>query len=473
MKICVVGSGISGLSAAWLLSKKYPNEVHLYEANDYLGGHTNSVEIVGADRKYPFAVDTGFIVYNDHNYPNLKAMFRTLGVKTEPSDMSFGLSVADGKLEWSSDGLGTVFAQWKNLFSPSHWAMLRDIMRFQKDALTIIDKKEFEDMTLQEFLESRGYSQSFIDNYILPVISAVWSSPMRGVLNFPAQTLMQFMHNHQLLQIMDRPQWRTVSLGSWEYVKKIKQELDGNGCTIKLSTPVTSVKREKKGDKLILTVKDVHGGEQTFDHVVFACHADQVLQVLDASKEEKDLLSVFQYSTNVAILHSDESFMPKIKSVWSSWNYLRENFDQGSKGTLTYWMNRLQPFLPVTMPLFVTLNPYKEPNPRKVHKKILYTHPIYVPKVVKSQKKLRESPGKNGVHFIGAYCGFGFHEDGLLGGLRAATELGAECPWTIDHRRYVTASMENPLGSSTIADWVVLIICFIIMLVAVFYLLTA
>jgi predicted NAD/FAD-binding protein len=291
-------------------------------------------------------------------------MFKHLGVKIEASDMSFALSINEGELEWAGQGPSAVFAQKKNLVSPSFLMMLWDIFRFAGDAPRVLsnaNRKEFDDMTLGEFLKKENYSQGFITNYILPITSAVWSTPMKGVLDFPVKTLFQFYHNHRALQIFDRPQWKTVTGGSWEYVRAIEKIFKENNGEVRLNCGVTKVQR--KNNQVI--IRDSQGIESVFDKVIFACHGDTALSILaDPSAEEKNFLSQFAYTTNVAYLHQDEALMPKIRGTWASWNYLMQdfNFEKNPQTTLTYWMNRLQPFLPSDFPLFVTVNPYRRPE---------------------------------------------------------------------------------------------------------------
>jgi len=335
----------------------------------------------------------------------------------------------------------------------------------------ILDKAEFAQMSMQEYLSKNGYSSYFIENYLLPITAAIWSTPLSGMLNFPAQTLVQFMHNHQMLQVHNRPKWRTVTNGCREYVKKIRQQMETNGVTIKLNNPVTAVKREEKSGKLKVIVTDKNGTNE-FDRVVLACHGDTSFQILkDPTPEESKLLSNFKYSKNVAVLHSDEKLMPRLKKVWSSWNYLRDGSgkDKEKSIMLSYWMNRLQPFLPKNFPLFVTLNPTFQPEPSKVFKTIVYEHPIYIPQGVTSQKQLQNSNGSKGLHFVGAYCGFGFHEDGLLAGLRAAESLGGKCPWSVDNSRYVSAAYHPALPNAIGLDALSMLLSLLVFFIALYF----
>jgi len=437
-RIAIVGSGIAGLSCAYLISKEssFQRKITLYEREDYLGGHSNTVDFEDQEKKRIISVDTGFIVYNELNYPNLTRFFKESNVTTENSDMSFGFS-QNGFVEWAGESLSTVFAQPKNLFSIAFWYMLRDITRFGREAPRILGKKEYEKITVGEYLKINKYSQGFIEYYLLPMTSAIWSTSVKDMDEFPIQTMIHFMHNHQMLQINNRPQWKTVTNGSREYVRKIQQHLEKSNADIRLSTPVISVRREEKEGNVTILVTERSGKIEVYDKIVFACHADTALSILqDPTSEEKNFLNCFPYSTNIAYLHSDESLMPQIRKVWSSWNYLM--FDK-STIILSYWMNRLQPFLPKDQTLIITLNPHKKP--KNIIKEIKYEHPQYLPKSIDAQKKLQEYQGKKNTYYCGAYCGFGFHEDGFISGARVAKFFGSS--WNLDLTRYEYAPIEK------------------------------
>eukprot|EP01119_Soliformovum_irregulare_P000760 TRINITY_DN10558_c0_g1_i1.p1 TRINITY_DN10558_c0_g1~~TRINITY_DN10558_c0_g1_i1.p1 ORF type:complete len:498 (-),score=103.45 TRINITY_DN10558_c0_g1_i1:9-1466(-) len=483
MRIAVVGSGVSGLSCSWMLSNNLDHKVVLYESGDYLGGHTNTVDVKAPDGK-TIAVDTGFIVYNELNYPNLVAMFRELGVETIDSDMSFALSVnrlgESRPYEWAGDNLRTVFPDVSYLFSPFHWRMLWGIMRFNRESLEILTREGDDDITTQQWLDEHGFSAEFTNNYLLPITASVWSVTMKKALEFPFKSLIQFMHNHRLLQTFNRPQWKTVQGGSREYVKKIKERLNQNKVDIRLKTPVKSLHRIPKNGKDVVSICDVNGKVEEFDHVVLACHADTALKMIqDPTAYEKRVLGVFKYSKNTAHLHSDISLLPMRSHLWSAWNFMRPDAKTYDL-VLSYWMNRLQTFLPKDFPLIVTLNPHQQIPKDKLHKVIEYEHPIYVPQVVPAQKEIQKTNGSGTVSLIGAYTGFGFHEDGLLSGLRTARALGGKCLWNIDESRYETANhgkqngfktSEAPIGVSSLftLDWIVMMLCFGCAFVAIKY----
>jgi predicted NAD/FAD-binding protein len=414
VKIAVVGSGISGLGAAWALSRHH--DVTVYEADARLGGHANTSEVDDAGRSVP--VDTGFIVYNERNYPNLVRLFGSLGVETEPSDMSFSVSLDGGAFEYRARALG-LLAQPSNLLRPSYRRMVRDIVRFSRQAKTLVGTDPVE--STGSWLVRAGYSDAFRDRFLLPMVACIWSSNLEGMLSYPAATMAAFLDNHGLLDLGDRPQWRTVHGGSRGYVRRIAAGLDD----VRLATPVTSVTR---GPESVL-VADANGGRERFDHVVLATHADTSLAVLgaDASAEERRLLGAFGYQRNVAVLHRDAALMPRRRRAWSSWNYLAKTSPAGTRGvSLTYWMNLLQN-LDTERPVFVTLNPIVEP--REQVASFVYHHPQYDRASVEAQAALPSVQGVQRTWFCGSYCGYGFHEDGLRSGLEVAASLGAPAPW--------------------------------------------
>ncbi|GAA0788680.1 NAD(P)/FAD-dependent oxidoreductase [Marinobacterium sediminicola] len=426
LKIAVIGSGISGLSAAWLLNKQH--QVTLFEKDDRPGGHSNTVNVSTPHGE--MAVDTGFIVYNPVNYPNLVEFFHALGVPSQKTDMSFGVSINQGQIEYSGCGLGGLFAQKLNLFRFGHWQMITDLLRFYREAPSLITAPEVQTQTLGEMLASRGYGQAFIHRHLIPMGAAIWSTPADQMLDYPAVTFLRFCQNHGLVQLKDRPQWRTVTGGSREYVNRICSEL-GDG--VRLNSRIHKIHRNK--GKVI--VEFLHGGSETFDHVVLACHADQALGLLaEPTAEEQRLLSAFPYQRNRALLHTDERLMPRRRAAWASWNYLTDS--RGTSGqhpdaiSVTYWMNNLQ-HLPHEHPVFVTLNPLEEPADGKILRSFLYDHPVFSLESIAAQKEIWSLQGRQNTWFCGAYFGYGFHEDGLQAGLAVAEQLGGQQrPWTLD-----------------------------------------
>lgn len=422
--IAVIGSGISGLSAAWLLSRS--SRVTLFEKAPVLGGHTNTAIATTADGDVP--VDTGFIVFNEKNYPNLTALFAHLGVETAASSMSFAVSLDSGRMEYSGNQLNGLFGQRRNILRLEHWQLVSDILRFFRQAERDVAKCP-KDMSIGEFLEKHGYSRAFIDDHILPMSAAIWSTPSRGMLAFPAHTFIAFFANHSLLQVGNRPTWRTVKGGSRRYLHALLGDADIEAVT---DAGISRVRRDEKG----VDIDFADGTTRRFDQVVMACHADQALALLeDRSDAEARLLGNFRYVTNHAVLHSDTSFMPRRRHLWSSWNYLRSGAGEDNL-SLTYWMNRLQP-LPTTSPLFVTLNPHREFAPGSVQYRVDYEHPLFDAPAISAQSDLWQIQGVNRTWFAGAWMGYGFHEDGLQAGLEIAERIGPVArPWTVPNQRY-------------------------------------
>lgn len=416
-KIAVLGSGVSGLSAFWLLSKAH--DVTLFEQGDYAGGHSNTVVVGDAD---PVAVDTGFIVYNEPAYPNLSRLFQELNVETKPTEMTFAVSTGNGKLEYAGNDFFTLFAQPKNFFSRRFWSMLLDIKRFYAEAPGHID--EMEGVSLGDYLDAHGYGAPFREDHLYPMAAAIWSLPARQVADYPARAFTSFCENHGLLKITGRPLWRTVVGGSREYVKKLIEPAKEQ---VRLNAQVRRVTRDPEG--VLVEWRD---GAERFDHVVIAAHADQALAMLaDPSDDEKRLLSCFKYSRNETILHGDAALMPKLRSIWSSWNYISAGPD--APLSVTYWMNRLQG-LPDSRPLFVTLNAVAPPREELIYRRFLYEHPIFDLAAIRAQRDLWSIQGVRRTWFCGAYFGSGFHEDGLQAGLAVAEQLGGvRRPWTVEH----------------------------------------
>lgn len=421
LKIAVVGSGISGLSAAWLLAQRH--QVTVYERAERLGGHSNTVMAEVEGKQIP--VDTGFIVFNRKTYPNLTALFAHLGVAAGHSDMSFGVSLDGGATEYHCGGLEGIFAQKKNLFSPRHWLMIRDIIRFQREARADIIRFGGATISLGDYLDLAGYSAAFRDDHLLPMAGAIWSTSPADTLAYPAQALIGFFDNHGLMTLEKDVLWETVVGGSKCYVDKLAKGLE-----VRLDCPVTAIRRT--GSAVIIS--DESGRAETFDHVVLASHADQSLDLLaDADGEEKSLLSSFRYSRNLAVLHTDESFMPRSRKVWSSWNFTGRRNAPKDCVAITYWMNRLQN-LPVKTPVLVTLNPERAPRHGSLLYSEVYHHPVFDPKTALAQKNLWSLQGRRNTWFCGAYFGAGFHEDGLQAGLAVAEQLGGvKRPWQVEN----------------------------------------
>ena len=416
MRIAVIGSGISGNVAAYLLAPHH--EVTVYEKRDRKGGHSATKHVDYDGDGKTIAVDTGFIVYNLFNYPGLTGLFEELGVDTMDSNMSFAFSSEKGRFEWSGQSLATVFAQKRNIFNPRFWGMLRGIFKFNKLAARDFEAGNLGDMSLGEWLQRYGFSQVFQKRYLLPMGSAIWSTPADQMLDFPAASFLQFFYNHRLINA-DRPQWRTVVGGSQQYVEKLTESFDS---AIRLSDEVTQIMRTPKGVE-VTTAQ----GTQIYDHVIMATHSDQALAILnDADANEKEVLSAVRYLPNQVYLHRDESLMPKRKKTWSAWNYLShdvpENKAQLPIMTVTYWMNRLQN-LDESRPLFVTLNPPTPPAEALTFGHYVYDHPQYDRAALAAQAKLPSLQGQNNTWFCGAWTGYGFHEDGLQSALEVCRGL--------------------------------------------------
>ena len=423
LDIAVIGTGISGMAAAWLLSARH--RVTVYEKSLRLGGHTNTVEVPSASGAVP--VDTGFIVYNERNYPNLAALFRHLEVPTQVSDMSFAVSLDQGRLEYAGTGLGTLFAQRSNLFRPRFWVMLRDLLRFYRAAPYLLDDPGHEALTLGAYLESHHYSRAFIEDHLLPMAAAIWSAPMATMRSHPAASFVRFCQNHGLLSVLgERPVWRTVTGGSREYVSRLTARYAGR---VRLGCAVRALHRGADH----VRVDDVRGGAARFDHAVSASHADEALAMLsDPSAEERNLLGAFRYERNLAILHNDSGLMPRRRAVWSGWNYLGQRKSGGDRALcVTYWLNRLQG-IPEDESWFMTLNPHRPPRPDSIHRSFLYDHPIFDAEAPHAQRALWRLQGRRNTWFCGAYFGAGFHEDGLQAGLAVAEALGGlRRPWLV------------------------------------------
>jgi uncharacterized protein len=425
MRIAVIGTGIAGNAAAWILSKRYP--VTVYDREFRPGGHSHTVTIDYDGEQV--AVDTGFIVYNELNYPDLTALFNHLGVETIESSMSFAVTADAGRFEWKGGGdnwLETakgLFAQRRNLLSPSYLWMLRDILTFNHQSREDYAAGLLGGLTLGEYFRKRHFAPRLLTDYLAPMGAAIWSAPSSEMLDFPAENFVAFFNNHRLLQY-DRPVWRTVKGGSRHYVEKLTAAFRDR---LRLGCAVTGLERTPHG----VVVHDSHGRKETYDHVVIAAHSDQALSMLtDADQRERAILGAIGYAPNAVYLHRDVRLMPKRRSAWASWNFLRWPREGTVENdvAVTYWMNNLQG-IDVDKPLFVSLNPPVEPAAAFTFGKYMCEHPQYNAAAFAAQKRLDEIQGRRHTWFCGAWTGYGFHEDGLRSALAVAESLGAVAPW--------------------------------------------
>lgn len=416
-KIVVIGTGISGLAAASLLHPHH--DITVYEKNDYIGGHSRTVEVKMKDGIIP--VDTGFIVFNKRNYPLLTRLFEHLKVPVVESDMSFGASIDNGWLEYGTQKLVNVFAQKRSLLRPAFWRMIADILKFNKEAAAYLSKDP--SYSLGQCLDDLKLGRWFREYFLLAMGGAIWSTPITDMLKFPACTFIRFFENHGLLTVNDQPQWYTVRGGSREYVRRLTAPFKDR---IYLNRSAQKVWRDKNG----VIVEDNSGQKQVFDDAIFAGHADQALAMMaDASADERKILSAFGYHSNRAVLHSDTSFMPKCRQAWASWVYLAEGrSDKNPRVSLSYWMNNLQP-LQTDQPLIVTLNPGREPDPNLVYNDYIFEHPVFDAAAIGNQNKIDSIQGRNRLWFCGAYQRYGFHEDGLGSAVKLAQRMGIDLPW--------------------------------------------
>ena len=420
MKIAIIGSGVSGLGAAYALQAEH--DVIVYEKSERIGGHSNTVTIDYDGQSID--VDTGFIVYNLKNYPNLIGLLDALNVESMATDMSFAFSGSG--TEWSSNFPHGVFAQKRNLVRPTFLRLLLDMQRFNKAAAQDLQSGKVGDLTLGGYLSLGAYSKGFIDHYILPMGAAIWSSTEGQIMAFPAESFLRFFANHDLLQMV-QPSWRTIKGGSRAYVDKLRALL---GDRIRVGSGDVTVQRLSNQ----VEVTDGHGHTERFDQVIMACHSDESLAALtDADAEEQAFLGAIRYAPNTAYLHRDPSLMPKRKAAWGSWNVLH-TAGSSTGGVVSYWMNTLQAIDP-KRPLFVTLNPPKVPDPALTFGVYDYAHPQFDTAALASQRQFNRIQGRGGVWYAGAWLGYGFHEDGLTAGLRVALALGGKVPWAfVDHR---------------------------------------
>ena len=412
-RIAIIGSGISGLGAAYALKDRA--DVTLFEARERAGGHAHTVE-VDYDST-PLRVDVGFIVYNGLNYPNLTGFFDALGVDTQDSDMSFAVSNPEG-YEWASTVKG-IFAQRRNFFRPAFHRFWRTILKFNDIARADLAAGTIGDVSLGIWLDRHGFDTTFRENYILPMAGAIWSTPERGVIDLPARSLFEFFDNHRLMH-SERPKWRTVTGGSGRYVEKVSAVLGSRLC---LNAPVQSVRRYGEH----LHVRLHNGSSQVFDDVILACHSDQARALLDGDfDEQRFLLGSARYRPNRIFLHRDPTLMPNRKAAWASWNVMKQA--ESEQICLTYWMNRLQG-LPQDKPLFVTLNPETPPRPELTFREFTFDHPQFDAPAAAAVRSIKRLQGRDGLWFAGAWMGHGFHEDGLKSGLAPALALGGMVPW--------------------------------------------
>jgi predicted NAD/FAD-binding protein len=423
MKIAIIGSGISGMTCSHLLADG--NDVHLFEAGARLGGHTHTHDVKTQSGNY--RIDTGFIVFNDRNYPHFVKLMDSLKVESKESFMSFSVKVQKNGLEYNGTSINSLFCQRKNFFNPSFYRMIKDIMRFNKEATEFYLKHKDVDPTsgqsLEEYLATNKYSDEFIEHYIMPMGAAIWSASREEMKKFPLHFFVRFFHHHGMLTVDDRPTWRVLLGGSSSYIPKLTAKIEKN---IHLNSPVVSVIRKDGG----VILETIIGGEQrslNFDQVIFACHADQAMKILqDPNQDERDIMGNFSYRPNDVILHTDESVMPKSKLGYASWNYYLPEI-QKERVAVTYNMNILQGIsAPETF--LVSLNMDELIDQKKVIKKIPYHHPVYNAGAVKSQAAWDKISGKNQVHFCGAYWGNGFHEDGVKSALRVTATFGRNLP---------------------------------------------
>ena len=400
MKIAVVGSGISGLSAAYYLSKKH--HVDLFEKEDHFGGHSHTIDLILNEKK--ISVDIGFIVFNHKTYPNLIEFFKENEVQIEKSDMSFAVSVNDTKFEYCGRGLKGIFANKSNLFDLSFLKMFFDILKFYKNCDKISEYEE--QVTLGEYLTKNKLSKTFVDYHLIPMVSAIWSMPPYEASKMPLKFFLKFFQNHGLFKLKDRPQWYTVTNRSRSYVNKVLSKISGEYYK---NYAVNKIKRRDSGIDLYYGDKSEYF---SYDKVVLACHADQSLSLLDdPSNDEKQILSNFSYKENIAVIHTDQNIMPNNKNVWSSWN---SNIDKNNleNNSITYWLNLLQN-LKFDQNIFLTLNPYLNIDENKILKKVKFTHPYFDQNALDNQINLKNLQNKRNTLFCGSYFGYGFHEDGI------------------------------------------------------------
>jgi predicted NAD/FAD-binding protein len=415
-KIAIIGTGISGLGAAYLLNREH--DITVYEKASRIGGHTRTLTVDYDGTQV--AVDTGFIVFNEANYPELTAMFRHLNVPVQKSDMTFAASIREGWLEWGARDTNAIFGQRRNLLRPKFGLLIRDVLRFNSAAQEIVETHP--ELTVDGLIARLGLGDWFRRFYLLPMSSAIWSCPPCEMMRFPARTLIRFMANHHLLSASGQHQWYTVQGGAQSYVERLTRSFAPR---IRTNCAVVEVRRYQGR----VSVRDCSGADETYDHVVFASHGDETLRLLaDASAEEGAALKSFRYQKNVAVLHRDTSVMPKSRRCWSSWVHSSDGDVQKPELSVTYWMNSLQN-IPHAMPLFVTLNPKAPLRSELVFDRHEFEHPLFDHAAIAAQPRLQALQGSRNSWFCGAYLRHGFHEDGLASAVHVARLLGAETPW--------------------------------------------
>jgi predicted NAD/FAD-binding protein len=414
-RVAVVGAGVSGLVAAAELHRA-GHDVRVFEAGSYPGGHTNTIQVETENGSW--AVDTGFIVYNERNYPNFERMLAELGVRSQPAEMSFSVSDGDGGFEWATRGARGLFARPGHALDPRFHRMLRDLVRFNREARELVGRRG-DGPSLRRFLTDGGYSDYFVERLLVPQASAVWSADPRQMWSFPAGFLAEFFENHRVLQLRGRPSWGTITGGSRRYVEALIEPFRER---VRLRTPVESVARGPSGVTL-----ELDHGSQRFDHVVLAVHSDVALALLaDPSPAEARVLGSIPYQRNEAVLHTDTRIMPRRRAAWASWNYHLSD-EQAGRTTVTYHMNRLQS-LAADREFLVTLNRTEAIDPNEVIRVIDYAHPVFTPEGVRAQERWDEISGVRRTHYCGAYWGWGFHEDGIWSALRVSKALGGRGP---------------------------------------------
>jgi len=411
MKIAIIGTGISGLTSAYLLSKEH--SVHVYEAKDYIGGHVYTLPVHLNGTSYE--IDTGFIVFNDRTYPNFNKLLNQINVLSQPTSMSFSVKCETTGLEYNGTSINGLFAQRLNLLKPSFLLMVKDILRFNRDAKIFLNDS-VEEITFGEFLKRGGYSNSLKNNYALPMASAIWSAKSKVIENANFRFFAQFFDNHGMLNVNDRPQWRVIKGGSKQYTLKLIESFKNN---IRINSPVDKIIRKNEGIEVVFNKQQ----KELYDRVIIGTHSDQALKMIEnPSHEEREILSAIPYQTNVAHMHWDCSVLPKQKNAWASWNYFKPN-KLKDETTVTYYMNMLQS-LNIPRNVCVSLNMEEHIDPKKIYKKIIYQHPVFTSEAILAQKRHKEIDGVDKIHFCGAYWGSGFHEDGVISALSVCKSFG-------------------------------------------------
>lgn len=417
MRIAIVGAGVSGLGAAYALDPDH--DVTIYEKDNRIGGHASTVDVDHYGPSIP--VDTGFIIFNRFTYPNLTRLFRELHVKSVATKMAFSISLNDGRFEWATSNLNQIFAQRSNAFDPSFYVFLTEILRFYRVALADLEANSVGEVSFAEYLRRYKFGQEIIDRFLIPMGGSIWSATAKQFLEYPAEVLLGFMKNHQLLTVK-QPIWLTVENGSRTYVERLVSSLRG---TVHKGVGINKVRRGADG----VTIVDERGNRATFDHAILACHSSDALNLLEVpTQAERDLLGAIRYDRNITVLHGDPALMPKRHHAWGSWNYIGSSSDRGREADavgITYWMNALQ-HIDEKYPLFVTLNPRTPPKPELTFATFDYKHPQFDRAAINAQKRLHSIQGNGNVWFCGAYAGYGFHEDGFRSGLEVAHKISEQ-----------------------------------------------